>query len=65
KDPYELNNLADNPAHKKLLASLRIKLDAWMKQQGDRGMEAEMAVPLHKSRTVKSPKKRPKKIEIY
>jgi uncharacterized sulfatase len=59
KDPYELNNLADNPAHKKLLASLRKKLDVWMKQQGDRGMQAEMAVPLHKSRTVKKPGKRP------
>jgi len=57
KDPYELNNLADNPEHQKLLASLRIKLDAWMKQQGDRGMEAEMAVLLHKSSTIKKQKK--------
>jgi uncharacterized sulfatase len=53
KDPYELNNLADEPTHKKLLASLGKKLDEWMKQQGDRGMEAEMAVPLHKSRTIR------------
>ena len=57
KDPYELNNLADNPAQQKLLVSLREQLDAWMKQQGDRGMEAEMAVPLHQSRTVKKRKK--------
>jgi len=57
KDPYELNNLADNPEHQKLLASLRKKLDEWMKQQGDRGMEAEMAVPLHKSRIIKKRKK--------
>ncbi len=50
KDPHELNNLADNSAQQKILASLRQKLDAWMKQQGDLAMEAEMAVPLHKSR---------------
>ncbi len=56
KDPYELKNLADSPENQKLLTSLRKKLDAWMKQQGDRGMEAEMAVPLHKSRNVKKKK---------
>jgi len=58
KDPYELKNIAGDSAHQKLLASLRKKLDAWMKQQGDRGMEAEMAVPLHKSRIVKKRKKK-------
>ena len=61
KDPYELNNLANNPEHRKLLASLRKKLDAWMKQQGDRGMEAEMAVPHHKNRTIKKRKKKAQK----
>jgi uncharacterized sulfatase len=65
KDPHELNNLADNSARQKVLASLRKKLDAWMKQQGDLGMEAEMAVPLHQSRTVtqrrKSEKRKNKK----
>jgi len=61
KDPYELNNIADDSTHKKLLASLGKKLDAWMKQQGDRGMKAEMAVPLHKSRTVKTRKKKNQK----
>ena len=58
KDPYELKNIADDPAQQKLFTSLRKKLDAWMKQQGDRGMEAEMAVPLHKSRTVRKRNKR-------
>ncbi|MBW8041856.1 MAG: sulfatase [Planctomycetes bacterium] len=61
KDPYELNNLAGDPTHQKLLASLRKKLDTWMKQQGDLGMETEMAVPLHKSRTVKKRKKKGQK----
>jgi uncharacterized sulfatase len=50
KDPHELNNLAGNAAQQKILASLRKKLDEWMMQQGDLGMEAEMAVPLHKNR---------------
>ncbi len=58
KDPHELKNIATDPAQQKLLASLRKKLDAWMKQQGDSGMEAEMAVPLHKSRSVTKRKKR-------
>ena len=58
KDPYELNNLADDPAHQKLLASLGKKLDTWMKQQGDRGMKAEMGIPLHKSRTIRKRNKR-------
>jgi N-sulfoglucosamine sulfohydrolase len=57
KDPYELNNLAHDPAQQKLLVSLREQLDAWMKQQGDRGMEAEMAVTLHKSSNIKKQKK--------
>ena len=61
KDPHELNNLADNSAGQKILASLRKKLDAWMKQQGDLGMEAEMAVPLHKSRTTTQRKKSEKR----
>jgi len=57
KDPYELNNIADDPSQQKILTSLRNKLDAWMKQQGDLGMEAELAVPLHKSRTIRKAKK--------
>ncbi len=57
KDPYELNNLTDDQMNKKLLVSLRKKLDAWMKQQDDHGMEAEMAVPLHKSGMIKKQKK--------
>jgi len=51
-DPYELNNLADSQEHKEILDSLRTALDDWMRQQGDRGIEAEMAVPLKPARTV-------------
>jgi len=35
KDPYELNNLADDPAMKDVLHDLRTRLQKWMKQQGD------------------------------
>ena len=42
KDPHELNNLAGDPAHRELKESLRKKLQAWMKQQGDLGKATEM-----------------------
>jgi len=35
KDPHEQNNLAKDPACRELLASLRKRLTAWRKQQGD------------------------------
>lgn len=38
-DPYELNNLADDPAHAAVLAEMRGALDRWMKETGDRGPE--------------------------
>jgi uncharacterized sulfatase len=40
-DPFELNNLADDPKYAAKKAALSAKLDAWMKQQGDLGMETE------------------------
>jgi len=42
EDPYELNNIAGDPAQAQLKASLRKRLQAWMKQQGDLGNETEM-----------------------
>jgi len=42
KDPYELNNLADDPRFRPLMDSLRKQLLAWMDQQGDKGVETEM-----------------------
>ena len=36
-DPWELNNLAGNPAYADRIATMRTALEAWMKQQGDRG----------------------------
>ena len=35
KDPYELRNLATDPAHAKVLGDLRVRLDAWIRSQGE------------------------------
>ena len=43
-DPYELHNLADKPQHRAQMDAMRRKLETWMKQQGDRGVETELAV---------------------
>ena len=37
QDPYELNNLAGNPAYKKQIEDYTSRLRNWMKQQKDRG----------------------------
>lgn len=41
-DPYELNNLAEKPAHRKRIAKLKSEMDAWMKQQVDLGIATEL-----------------------
>jgi len=41
-DPWELKNLADDPAQAERKANLGKELDAWMAQQGDKGNETEM-----------------------
>ena len=35
KDPYEMHNLANDPADKQIVASLRDRLYAWMRSQGE------------------------------
>ncbi|MHC4124200.1 MAG: sulfatase family protein [Planctomycetota bacterium] len=40
--PYEIYNIAEIPFHEEVKNSLSKKLDEWMKQQGDRGLEAEL-----------------------
>ncbi|NND07647.1 MAG: sulfatase [Saprospiraceae bacterium] len=40
-DPYEINNIADDPALSEVLAGLRGKLDMWMEETGDKGGEPE------------------------
>ena len=44
KDPHELHNLAGDPKHAERIRQMRGKLTAWMKQQGDAGVQTELAV---------------------
>jgi arylsulfatase A-like enzyme len=41
KDPFEIQNLATNPAHRSALEELRRRLDRWMEETGDRGRQPE------------------------
>ncbi|MGQ1783657.1 sulfatase family protein [Saccharicrinis sp. GN24d3] len=49
-DPYELNNLADNPDYKEKLMELRTEMDRWIKEIGDQPNlpEAELIEQLWK-----------------
>ena len=40
-DPYELNNLAGDPAYAEKLAELRVEADRWMKEIDDKGLISE------------------------
>jgi len=42
EDPFEQNNLAGNPEYRERMDRMRKQLDAWMAQQGDKGVETEM-----------------------
>lgn len=42
KDPYELNNLADDQTYTKVKAKLKKQLRLWMQQQGDEGNATEL-----------------------
>ncbi len=48
-DPFEMNNLAGQPEYQERIDALRGKLERWMQQQGDRGVETEMLVKPHPS----------------
>lgn len=42
RDPLETKNLAEEPALGPVKLRLSRELDAWIKQQGDKGMETEL-----------------------
>lgn len=44
-DPYEQRNMASDPGLEAVKKRLAARLKAWMAQQGDRGMETELAAP--------------------
>ena len=54
KDPYEMDNLADDPAHARAKERLRAELKRWMKQQNDPGVSVD-------ARQAKQNAPRPKK----
>lgn len=43
KDPHEIRNLADDPAHAETVSRLRGELDQWMKDTRDHGLQPETA----------------------
>jgi len=45
-DPYELTNLADDPAHAAKLGEMQAALDAWIEETGDTGAAPEDPVPV-------------------
>jgi uncharacterized sulfatase len=47
KDPGQMNNLAVIPEYAAKLKFMRKKLEAWMRQQGDRGQQTEMEALEH------------------
>lgn len=46
QDPHELHNLAASPEHDAARLRLGQKLDQWMRQQGDLGIDTEKAVSI-------------------
>lgn len=50
-DPFEQKNLAADPAFAAIKARLQDRLDAWMAQQGDRGLETEMLAPTRQGKS--------------
>lgn len=45
EDPWALMNLANNPDHQKTRKRLYSALAQWMKEQGDQGIQTELATP--------------------
>ena len=57
-DPWELKNLADDPAQADRKAALSKELDAWMAQQGDKGNATEMKARERQGRADRKPRKK-------
>ena len=52
KDPYELHDLAGDPALAATKAELSAKLDAWMASQGDQGEATELDALAHQLKNI-------------
>jgi len=51
-DPLEMNNVADNPEYAKVVTRLKGKLDDWMTDQGDQGIQTELDAIYHASKAM-------------
>ena len=49
KDPFQMNNLINDPQYAKEVKVMRAKLLTWMKQQGDEGQATEMKAMEHQT----------------
>lgn len=47
-DPYELNNLADNPEYSEMIKTFKADIGIWMKKQGDDGHLGPEGMPVIK-----------------
>jgi N-sulfoglucosamine sulfohydrolase len=59
-DPWEQNNVADDPDFARIKTRLGEELDRWMKQQNDQGLETELGALLRQPRNLKQPTGEPK-----
>ena len=50
EDPHELANLAESPEHWEQLEEMLARLQAWMADQGDLGLQTEIEATEHQSR---------------
>jgi len=68
KDPYEWNNLADDPQYATIKVRMKRRLLDWMKAMGDKGQQTELEAFEHQTenrnkKTQESPKNRQKKLK--
>jgi len=57
-DPYELKNLADDPTLSRIRQELKTRLERWMKQQADLGIETEMKAEQRKGKLLNKKRER-------
>lgn len=55
-DPYNMNNLAEDPQYEDTVKTLHGKLTSWMENCGDQGQETEMQALYHMPRWLKKQK---------
>ena len=63
-DRWQINNLAEDPAHSKALAGLRSNLEEWMDSTGDQGPESPEVYALETDDQIKSTRNKASR-EIY